>query len=194
MATVASPQSANPQFGEGLVGELYGKYYQLAKVGQIFVMSTGIAGVTMPIATTTVPTFVLKNPAGSGKNLVMLKAAFGYISGTVIASAWHYSSCLSANTSFTTTGTPSNALVGSGVASISNISVTGTNTTSAATAYRHSGISNGAPITSTTSYYYLTETFEGDFIIPPGQTIFPSADPVQGGTFAMSFVWAEMPV
>ncbi len=193
MATVLSPQSATPQFGEGLVGELYGKYYQLAKAGQIFVGSTGIAGIAVAIATTTAPLFILKNPAGSGKNIVMLKAAYGYISGTVIASAHHYSSCTAAGATLTAVS-PQNALVGSAVASISQFAPAATNTVSGATVYRHNGISNGAPITSSTSYYYLSETFDGDFIIPPGQCAFPSNDPVSGGTYGITWVWAEMPV
>lgn len=193
MASVTSPQSATPQFGEGLVGELYGKYYQLAKAGLIFVGSAGIAGVAIPIATTTAPTFILKNPAGSGKNLVMIKASLGYISGTVVAAAHHYSVCTAAGATLTT-ATPFNAFVGAGGTSVSQFAPTVTNTVSGATIYRHSGISNGAPITSSTSYYYLTETFEGDFIIPPGQCAFPSADPVEGGTYGVTWVWAEMPV
>jgi hypothetical protein len=194
MATVASPQAAVPQFGEGLVGQLYGRYYQLARAGYIFIGTNGIAGNSLPIATTTVPTFMLRNPAGSGKNVVMLRAAYGYISGTVIASAWHYSSCASAGTTIATTQTPGNALLGAAAASVTNLSITGTNTVATATAYRHSGVSNGAPITSSTSYYYITEDFNGDFIVPPGFCIFPSADPVQGGTFAMTWAWAEIPV
>jgi hypothetical protein len=194
VATIASPQSAIPQYGEGLVGELYGKYYQLAKAGYIFVGSSSITGVLIGIATTTAPTFMLQNPAGSGKNLVLLKAAYGYVSGTVVAGAWHYSSCAAVTTANITAVTPQNALVGSAAGSISQFAPAATNTVSGATVYRHSGLSNGAPITSTTSYYYLTENFEGDFIIPPGKAAFPSIDPVNGGTFAATWMWAEMPI
>lgn len=194
MATIASPQSAIPQFGEGLVGELYGKYYQLAKNGNIFVGSSAIGGVLIGIATTTAPTFMLQNPTGSGKNLVLLKAAYGYVSGTVVAGAWHYSSCAAVTTANITAVTPQNALVGAATGSISQFAPAATNTVAGATVYRHSGISNGAPITSTTSYYYLVEQFEGDFIVPPGKAVFPSIDPVNGGTFAATFMWAEMPV
>src|SRR5438093_1036357 len=109
MASILSPVSATPQYGEGLVGELYGKYYQLAKAGQIFVGSSAITGVLIGIATTTAPTFLLANPAGSGKNLVMLKATYGYISGTTIAGAWHYSSCATPVAANITAVAPQNA-------------------------------------------------------------------------------------
>jgi hypothetical protein len=177
----------------------------LSRAGLVFMGSTAIAGVAPPIATSTNPTFALWNPLGSGKNLVMLRAAYGYISGTVVASAWHYSQVL-ATGSVAATGSPvlnftavaaQNALVGAGGVSVAKLTVAaGTTTLTAASmsVYRHSGISNGAPITSTTSYFSLVENFEGDFIIPPGVMIFPSADPVQGGTYAISWLWAELPV
>ena len=204
-ATVGTVDSPGGQFGEDLVAELGGKYYTLARDGRVFVGSTAVAGVTVPVATTTSPTFGIWNPAGSGVNAVLIKASMGYISGTTIADALCYASSVGVGSvlgtpvsAFVST-TPLNGLVGAGRTSQVKFSAAGTNTLSAAAAgviYRWSGISHGAPIATTAAFVpVLTEEFDGTFIIPPGVFVFPAAALTsEAGTYGISWIWAEVPV
>src|SRR5437870_7298434 len=67
---------------EAIVSELHGKYYTQAYRGNVFWGSTASAGVLVPIASTTGPTFGLWNPAGSGKNAAIVRYTAGWVATT----------------------------------------------------------------------------------------------------------------
>jgi hypothetical protein len=61
----------------------HGFYTEPASRGNIFMVSTAVAGVAPGTALSTTPPMALWNPPNSGKNLAILKTALGLISGTL---------------------------------------------------------------------------------------------------------------
>ena len=57
--------------GELLTADSLARYYSLVKRGNVFYAATP-AAVTITVAATTATGFILHNPAGSGKNVVLL--------------------------------------------------------------------------------------------------------------------------
>src|ERR1700693_2275876 len=64
--------------GEQLYADLHGKWYTAAYRGRVFSTGVLIAGVTIPVNTTTAPTFTLYNPLGSGVNLELITLDVGW--------------------------------------------------------------------------------------------------------------------
>jgi hypothetical protein len=83
----ASPVQLMGKSAEGIVAELHGKWYTAAYRAKLFIASTLIAGVTLPVNTTTAPTYTLYNPVGSGVNveLVSLDVGWPAAATTVVA-------------------------------------------------------------------------------------------------------------
>ena len=69
--------------GEAMQSPLHSHFYELAQRGNLFYGSTAASGVAPGTSVGTTAPFALYNPAGSGKNLVVVKASLGYISGTL---------------------------------------------------------------------------------------------------------------
>lgn len=189
---------------EQIVTELHGKYYQWAYNGQLFIGSTPIAGVAIPISSTTAPTPCLWNPLGSGVNAVLVAYYVGYTGGTGVVGGLGYYVLTGAGsvigtgapfTAFAAT-TPSNALVGFGNSSKVKWSSTGTCTlTTAGTLLRGFGVGQSAPVAAGTSIWGLyVDTFDGTIIIPPGVAFYPAATAASGDTFVQSLIWYEAPI
>ncbi len=71
--------------GELVVAQIHGRYYESAKRGNLFIVSTPAAGVTVPIYTNAAQQFVIYNPLSSGVDLVIKRVWVGYVSGTMVA-------------------------------------------------------------------------------------------------------------
>jgi hypothetical protein len=65
-----------------VVGDAHGRYYENASRGLTFVAVTAAAGISPGTALTATGALMLANPAGSGKNIAILKLALGWVSGT----------------------------------------------------------------------------------------------------------------
>lgn len=76
--------------GEVVIQELHGVYYEQAKRGNLFTASVGVAGVAPGTVVGTAAAFSLYNPAGSGKDIVLLISNLAYLSGTLGAGALFY--------------------------------------------------------------------------------------------------------
>jgi hypothetical protein len=61
----------------------HGGYTEAAVRGTIMEVSTAVAGVAPGTVLSTTPPIILWNPPSSGKNLAVLKASMGYLSGTL---------------------------------------------------------------------------------------------------------------
>jgi hypothetical protein len=72
------------------VGDVHGRYYENASRGLTFVATTATAGIAPGTALTATPPLALVNPAGSGKNIEILKVIFAYVSGTLGAGSLWY--------------------------------------------------------------------------------------------------------
>jgi len=90
--------------GETIVGNAHGFYAETAQRGATMEVCTAVAGVAPGTVLSTTPPLALWNPPASGKNLVVLKASMGYVSGTLGAGSLCLAAVLSQAT-VPTTGT-----------------------------------------------------------------------------------------
>ena len=63
--------------------DLHGRYYEAVYRGTVFEAVTATGGVAPGTAIGTTAPFALYNPMNSGKNLVLIDANLGYVSGTI---------------------------------------------------------------------------------------------------------------
>jgi hypothetical protein len=71
--------------GQGLVAEIRGKYFEVAKRGALFIGGTLIAGVALPVnAATLASKFTLWNPAGSGVDVELGEFTAALTTGTEV--------------------------------------------------------------------------------------------------------------
>jgi hypothetical protein len=189
---------------EQIFAELHGKYYTQTLRGNLYVGSTPIAGVAIPISSSTAPTPCLWNPAGSGTNAVLVAYYLGYTGGTGVVGGLGYYAVTGAGNAIATgapfsafaSTTPTNGLVGSGGSSKMKWSSTGTNTlTTAGTLVRGFGVGQSAVAAAGTSIWGLyVDYFDGTMIIPPGVAWYPAATAASVDTFVQSLIWYEAPI
>jgi hypothetical protein len=65
-----------------IIQQLHGPYYEMVIRGMVFIASSAVAGVALPVYDATAQKFMLWNPSDSGVNLELLCAAFGRVSTT----------------------------------------------------------------------------------------------------------------
>jgi len=82
---LADGQTGRTRFdsGGGLVTNLWGRYTEAAKRGQLFMATTAVTGVAPGTAIGTTAAAALANPIGSGVNLIVLQGSASYVSGTL---------------------------------------------------------------------------------------------------------------
>jgi hypothetical protein len=80
--------------------------------GRVMTAVNAVAGATPGTALATTAPISLWNPPGSGKNLVILHASIGYVSGTLGAGCWAFAQAPQATTPAGTELTPVNNLLG----------------------------------------------------------------------------------
>jgi len=90
--------------GAIVVAQGHGAYTEAAYRGSLMEVSTPVAGVAPGTVLSTTPPIVLWNPPNSGKNLSIIKASMGYVSGTLGAGSILLAAVLS-QTTVPTTGT-----------------------------------------------------------------------------------------
>lgn len=76
--------------GAMVVASGHGLYCEPSSNGTVMIASTAVGGVAPGTALSTTPPFALWNPPSSGYNLNILKAALGYVSGTLGAGSLLY--------------------------------------------------------------------------------------------------------
>lgn len=80
--------------------------------GQVMTVVNAVAGAAPGTALATTAPLALWNPPGSGKNLVILHASLGYVSGTLGAGCWVFAQAPQATTPAGAALTPVNNLLG----------------------------------------------------------------------------------
>src|ERR1700730_7015850 len=108
------PDTAQPiqlagKAGEGIVSELHGKYYTKAYRGNVFIYATAPAGVAPPAYNATAQTFGIWNPAGSGKNISIIKLCIGLVTVGVVTDHFCWSFVTNAGSQIATGATISAA-------------------------------------------------------------------------------------
>ncbi len=191
------------KYGQDMVSDVFGRYTEPMLRGLVFSATTLVAGTSIPINTTTAPTFILWNPSDSNKVVIPISFRAGFASGTGIAGAVGYNklsvpaSAATGTTAVITAFTdivPQCALIGSSAASAARFATTATIVTTTATFFRTSGISQGAPITSTAAFFVLLDIFDGTVGLKPGNAIYPVANTAIAEVTQMTMEFMEVPL
>lgn len=179
--------------------------YSLVKTGVVFRGATAAAGVLLPASNSTSPTFGLWNPTGSGRNAALLGIKVGWVGTTGAPGVVLYNNLLNAGNAIGTAaplsafnaGTPTNALVGQGSASVMRFSPAGTNTlTTAGTVIASSGFSQLTTTGATTGspMWNLVDEISSSLVIPPGNFFYLTGSAALLSALNIEMTWAELPV
>lgn len=175
--------------GEQLAAELHGKWYTAALNNRVFIGSALIAGVTIPVNTTTAPTFTLFNPLGSGVNVELICLDIGWPAAAASVVATILGSV--------STQTPTSVTAG-GVTVPVPIGGGGTAQAKLYTAATIVAITSHIPLVQVTSVADAMVAshyeFDGRVVLAPGGLITLTSTPVQTGVSLPSFAWAEWPI
>ena len=156
--------------GDLIVAAGKGKYAEAAQRGQIFVVSTAVAGIAPGTALGTTPPMAIHNPSGSNVLISILKVSLGYVSGTLGGGSIVYAEVTdAANPTGGTTLTADSTLLGNaaGKAYIGE----GATVSATPTILRPSSIVlGGTEATTAVSYAPLVDDIDGEFLVPEGET------------------------
>jgi hypothetical protein len=161
--------------------------------GNAFFASQAVTGVAPGTALSTTPPLAIWNPPTSGKNLVIMKAYLGYVSGTLGAGSVVLAQ--SAQATVPSSGTeivPVNALLGAarGVGR----AFTGSTITTAGTIIRPSFTVGAFLATTALVVGLLKDDIDGEIIVPPGY-LFIMQEVGAAGTSpvtVMAAMWEEL--
>jgi hypothetical protein len=174
--------------GEIIDSALHGKYYTSNYRNRLFSTGVLIAGVTIPVNTTTAPTFTLFNPPQSGVNLELCSLDVGWPAAatTVVA------------TLLGTTGVQTPTSVTAGNIYACAIGGAGASVAKFYTAATIVAITQHLPllqVTSTTDQMTASHyDFDGRMILTPGSLFTLTSSPVQTGVAMPALTWAEFPI
>src|SRR5208337_2839732 len=182
------------EYSDVLVTELQPRYYQNVHRGYVFNATTQGAIALTNLATAATG-FILSNPAGSGKNLVLLEiivaqdlaaaAAIDLISIAAVINP------LATPTVHTTPLTINSSLIGSAAGSIAKADSSAT--LGATPVLVRTLFANSISATATTSAPpFVKDEVAGALIIAPGCTIALNA--ASATSFQSTMTWAEIPI
>jgi len=186
---------------EALVAELHGKYYEQCYRGNLYYTTTTAAGVALITSSTLTPTYSLWNPAGSGKNVVLVSLAIAWGTVTAVAGGVVWTATTNAGSGISSTapfvafgsGTAINANLGSGKVAQLRCATGGTTTlVAAATLFRTTGIAVGSTsLAGATAWWVAKEDYDGSMIVAPGNAIHLMASTALAATCCITTAWYE---
>jgi hypothetical protein len=190
VADGASPVALGGKAGDIIMSPLHGKAYTAAYRNRVFFGSSLIAGVTIPVNTTTAPTFTLYNPLGSNLVLELLTLSIGWpaanapVVGTILGSV--------------STQTPTSVTQG-GVIIPSPIGGGGVPQAKLYTAATIVAITShipliNLPVVTVPSGPAINDLSLLGLLIYPGGLITLTSTPVQTAACLPSISWAEFPI
>lgn len=190
--------------GEQVVTLLHGTYAEQGLRGNSYVISTPAAGVTVPIYTNAVQQFVLYNPAGSGINIVLLKAYIGYVSGTNVAGHFCYAGTVSQGVPTSSTQAltqssllkaPNPLISGAGSKGLYYSPATPAVALVAANYIRPFGVSQVVQAaTATNAPWTAVDDIDGGIIIPPLGIVVIAANVAAASVSTIGCLVEEVPV
>lgn len=190
-------------YGENVSSDLLPRFTESAVRGKVFVATSLPAGNAIPVNTTTAPTFFLWNPADSGVFVVPISFRYGFASGTGIAGSIGYNQLLGAGGAQGTATTPVvtaitdirpvTSIVGGSYTPRSRFATTATVVTATSSFLLASGLSQGAPITSTAAIWGMTDVWDGSIVLAPGTAIYPVANTAIAEVDQTSCIFMEIP-
>ncbi len=176
--------------------------FEAATKGNVFIASTVVAGLAIPISTTTAPNVVLWNPSDSGVNAELIRFNAEPVSGTPVFTSIGLSYALRAGSNVATAAifaafndvAPVNGLIGRGQASKCRSSTAQTNTLTAAGTWFYSMFHEYAGVAaSAITPTGLDHTFNGALVVPPGVAIWVTGAAASSALLAQTLVWKETP-
>jgi len=193
-----------------LVSPAHGKYAEQALAGNLFWTSTVVAGLAIPIDTTTAPRVMLWNPGDSGVDAVLGTFTAAQASGTPAGGGWGLmavSTTVSVGSNIATgnlitafsqdvIGTNVfNAKLNSGRRPRVKSSSQGTNTIAAGTWIYSMGIGVHAAVTTSTAVDIPPQIhdFNGLVVLPPGTAVYVAANIASVALFQTTLSWYEVP-
>lgn len=184
------------------MSDMYGRYYSPTKAGATFHGSTAVAGVLVPVSTTTGPTFGLWNPAGSGKNAILIKYKAGWVSTTGAPGAICYNVVTNAGSAIATAApisaftavAPVNGVIGGGLSSAMRFAPATLTLTTAGTVYATSGISQLTITGASTAVpqWQIEDSFDGTTIVPPGVLWYTTGTAALLSVVVQTLSWVEV--
>jgi hypothetical protein len=189
------------KMGEMMISGLHGNLYTQTYNGNMFhgyATNANQQAVTLPIYSTTSPTFILYNPKSSNINCVLVHYVAGWVSGTnvegnimlgVITNAPAAIATGSPITAFTG-GTVLNGYLGGGSASRVRF---GSATIVAATQFLPLGLSDMVLDTAKSTSITFLYDFNGTIIVPPGVAVFSCASVASVALYNQRISWYEFP-
>jgi hypothetical protein len=181
--------------GEIVVDDAHGRFYEAVYRGNVYCAQVAVGGVAPGTSlATTAQCIVLYNPTGNTKNLVLLRAALGYVSGTLGAGSMVYGTSAQAAAITGTAITPKNCLLGNAAAPTATATAAGGCTT-APTIVRPA-FTLGAFLASTAAINPpLIDEIAGEFVLTPGNVFVMSGVAAAGSSplVLASLTWEEVP-
>ena len=196
--------------GDQLASPLHGKFAEVALRGNLYYASTVVAGLAVPIDTTTAPVVMLWNPGDSGVDAVLGRYAASQASGTTAGHVFGLmavSTLVSVGSNIATGNLITafaqnvlntnvfNAKLNSGNRPKVKSSTQGTNTITAGTWIKTLGMAGGAIISTSavhTGSNFLYD-FDGEFVLPPGTAIYLASNVASVALFQQTLSWYEVP-
>ena len=189
--------SFQPRLGptaELVESQMYGKYYEATRLGLVYTAANAVAGSALLTATSTTVSFALYNPPASGKRAILVKAAFGYVSGTMVAGCI----CYAVNTAAVNT-----VVAGGSALTINNnlqfgpasaMQAFGTATVSAAgTLLRAARVSQVVQAaTATNTPWAWDEDLDGSIVLPPGGALMVGGNIALTAVVCVAVTWIEI--
>lgn len=174
---------------EAVVAELHGKYYTANYRGRHFITQGAAAGVTIPISSSTAPTFAVFNPLGSGVVVELGKLNVSINNATTVVSsiAWGIITGLTVAPTGTAMTIGSGNLGGTGTA---QCIVYSTGTLAAAATKFFGLFSVSATSGAFPNFNY---DHEGSILIQPGSLVHLVGTAAQTSASLNSLSWSEWP-
>jgi hypothetical protein len=190
----ATPNLRFGRLADAIFSELNGRYYEQVYRGNVFIAALQ-AGTAITNLNATATGLILTNPAGSGKNLVLLEILLAQTSTAAAATNWV---ALAANVNptaaavvHTTPVTLRNALLGSGASSVAFADSAAT--LPAAPFVIRALHAPSISATATTAVPpFIKDEVAGAVIVAPGTAI--SLTSSAAFSAIASFTWAELPI
>lgn len=173
------------------VSELNARYYENNYRGNMF-FAANTAAQALSVASATYTGLAVANPAGSGKNLILLDVAFGLqtLQSGFSAIVLGYAATVSL-TAGSSAG-PLSTLVGSGAASVAKVGASAT-LGAAPTIARILAGAQWVTTGTTSNIQIVKDDVGGALIVPPGQLVCIEAI-TTAVTGLAHMTWAELPI
>lgn len=190
-----NPNALCERLGEGPVSQWLPKYAAMAWSGLAYTIGHSAAQ-ALSVNSATFTGLAVANPAGSGKNLVIVDASVGIaavLANVAMVPRLGYAAIVALTQGNATSTKGLSLLVGSGAGSVALCGASGTLVAAPVTLRPLAGIQWVTGAGGSGGQLYAKDEVAGAIIIPPGQMLTLDAL-VAACTVVASFTWLELPV